>query len=318
VVLGLRPLYPGELVDKLGEWLRSGVRGGWVVRGIPGWFVAGYSEDLSLNGLAGFLAGVWSGRPAVSVWLRPSRVAGLEYMPSPDIVSQWAGLVEGLWRLERDWSSAGGVESLESFEAGEEFYLVASLRDPGEAGRMLSTARERLACLKPPHDIDEIVYGNTRISREEAITVLFLAANSLAFDVLFLIEELESGQERPPRGLDDAGFVPLDDFHEIVGDVHEVSRSTVYRLLEALVKEGYLVHEKGKGYMLNLRSGAGYVLLHEIVEEVGEESILCALKPFLYGYTHMEWLLGIGSCSGVNKIMRGIPAPRWSQVVRPC
>ena len=313
----MRPLYPSELAGRLEEWLQGGIPGGWVVRGVPGRFVAGYSEDLTLNGLAGFHAGVWDGRPAVSVWLRPSSVRGLESMPSPDIVSQWTGLVEGLWRLERDWSSINGVDSLESFESGDEFTLVASLRDPRTAGLLLAAARERLACLRPPHDIEEIVYGNTKVSREEAITVLFQAANSLAFDVLFLIEELESGHQ-VARSLDNVGVVPLYDFHDIVGDVHEVSRSTVYRVLDALVKEGYLVHEKGKGYMLNLRSGAGYVLLHEVVGEIGEESVLCALKPFLFGYTHREWLLGTGPCSSLNKIMRGIPAPKWSQVVRPC
>ncbi len=200
-----------------------------MVEGIPGGFVSGYYEELSLNGLTGFYAGLWGGRPAVAAWLRPSGVSGVESMPSADVVSQWAGLVEGFWRLHRDWSSADGVKAVDSIESGGVYYLVAVLEDPSSAGALLAAARERLACLRPPHNIEEIVYGNTRVSREEAITALFQAANSLVVDVLFLLDELEESGDPPARGLEDAGFTPLDDFHDVAWEVHEVSRTTLYR-----------------------------------------------------------------------------------------
>ncbi len=59
--------------------------------------------------------------------------------------------------------------------------------------------------------------------------------------------------------------------------------------------------------MLNVRSGAGYVLIHEVAEEIGEDAVICALKPYLYGYTHREWVIGLDSCAEVNKVMMRIP-----------
>ncbi len=139
------------------------------------------------------------------------------------------------------------MKAVDSIESGGVYYLVAVLEDPSSAGALLAAARERLACLRPPHDIEEIVYGNTRVSREEAITALFQAANSLVVDVLFLLDELEESGDPPARGLEDAGFTPLDDFHDVAWEVHEVSRTTLYRVLEALAREGYPDPREGEG-----------------------------------------------------------------------